>query len=509
MIFKQREIKYSLWSLLLLAVLSSCYEEVYMPSENTTRYNYLISFNNVEVGVDTASNFLLYTVGSLNVEDLEVEIRCKPVEIVRIEGNDLKLNNSYHFEDISFSKAYPVEIRMEDGTIETYQLHFSPLPVIQIYPEESIKNEPKSLSWTSVSRAPDQGGMISCYMGIEYRGGSAMGNPKLSYGIEFWDDMYESGHRDVSFFNLLADDDWILDAMYVDKARFRNAISWDIWNDLQLETPNVNADKSMSCHGGYVEVFLKGQYIGLYRLSERFDRKRLQIRSTEEGNAGYLYKSEGWDENTRYVGIVETHDSYIWGGWELKYPKEPRAEVWQPLYDFVSFVINSDDEEFQSQIFQMTDRDNLIDYLIYINMIKATDNYGKNVIMAKYDAESKFYHLPWDLDATWGRSWLAEEESEEGILRNVFYMRLFDLNPGEMVPRLQDRWEQLKAGIYSPENINKRIDAYGEFLEASGAMEREINRWPECELNLSGELSYLKDWYQRRYDFMDEFFTSL
>lgn len=250
MISKQKTIKRLFQVILLLTSLSSCHEEVYLPRAILSEYNYYISFNNVQLGIDTAACFILYPIESLDIQELEVKIYSEGAKVVEIEGKAIDRKGIYHFEEISFTREYEIKIELPSEEIKTYSLQFTPLPIFQIYVDSNIKNEPKIPSYTSVSMSAFHGEMIDSYMGIEYRGKSSIIYPKRAYGIEFWDDMFENGHLDVSFFNLMEDDDWILDAMYVDKSRFRNAISWDIWNDLQVTSMTESSPETRACQGG-------------------------------------------------------------------------------------------------------------------------------------------------------------------------------------------------------------------------------------------------------------------
>lgn len=56
-------------------------------------------------------------------------------------------------------------------------------------------------------------------IGIKVRGKTSAGYPKKSYSIEFVDST--NIETDVQLIEMRSDDDWILDAMYIDQARMR------------------------------------------------------------------------------------------------------------------------------------------------------------------------------------------------------------------------------------------------------------------------------------------------
>ena len=149
------------------------------------------------------------------------------------------------------------------------------------------------------------------------------------------------------------------------------------------------------------------------------------------------------------------------------------------------------------------------DFFLFINIIKATDNYGMNIIMTKYDAASRFLFIPWDLDATWGRTWLSERTSEEVVLTNNLFDRLITLNPDNFNQILVDRWEEFKRTLFDTQYINDKIEGYRVWLTVSGAIKRDSTLWPENELKLIWEVYYMQDWYALRLAYLNDYFNAL
>ena len=350
---------------------------------------------------------------------------------------------------------------------------------------------------------------MTSYIGIERRGGTALNRPKKSYKIEFWDNEYECGHKNVSFYGLIADDDWILDAMYIDKARMRNIFSFDIWEEIQKDRLPELPLRTTGIDGGLVEFFLNNKLLGVYHLCERVDRKRLGIQPAVSYPEGIIYKACDWQGPTMYSGLEQLNGELEWGGWELRYPKNFAGVAWYPLYNYLDFAINSDDEEFKDDISYYIDINSVIDYFILINVSKAGDNWGKNIIMTRYNSVSPFLFLPWDMDGTWGRRWDSAYVSPDQIITNNLYNRLLELNPSNYRQKLVERWEFLRQGVLQEYLINSRIDEYESLYIESGAFEREKALWPEWNLNLSDEIEYMKNWNHQRLQYLDNYFNSL
>ena len=89
-----------------------------------------------------------------------------------------------------------------------------------------------------------------------------------------------------------------------------------------------------------------------------------------------------------------------WSNYEWVYPNESDTAInWNHLYSFTNFVMNASDNVFYSQYSAQFDKDNAIDYYLFINSLMAMDNMGRNLFVARYKKSSTYMYLPWDLDA--------------------------------------------------------------------------------------------------------------
>jgi spore coat protein H len=502
------------WQIILLAgfsiILTACYEEGFYPEEDLPVYSPYLTFNDIQVAADTVNRTMLCSVAPQNVAEWNVSLYSTPFTVMEIEGKPLGKKGDYTFLNIETTRNYRIKVRTEQGDIQYFNLQFTTFPVIQIFTKEEIPEEPKCYAWIIISDAIAEERNIKSHAGIEYRGGSGSPwHPKRSYALEFWNDEDESGQRNISFFGLMEDDDWILDAMYRDKARMRKAVSFQIWKEMQADLlPDLQVRKTW-VDGGYVEVFENAQYKGLFYLSERIDRKRLDIWPPVEKTEGVIYKAEDWQDPTLYTGMYDTTGGEYWGGWELKYPSDRGNEAWHYLYTYIDFVVHSPDSVFSENIFGYVNQLSLIDYYILLNASLALDNSGKNIILTKYNSHTPFVQIPWDLDATWGRSFNGEFSPSDTLLTNNLYQRLISNDPYGFRENLKSRWTILRNDILKEENICTWFDYYKSELSASGAIDREAQLWDISELNLDEEIPYIKGWTLDHLEYLDEYFNSL
>lgn len=496
---------------LCLILLASCYKEIDLSEMEVPKYDYSLYFNDIPVAFDKGQKLVLCSIDLVNLSGWEVQFISDEVKILQVDDEIIPEGGRYYFENIQVNESYELIIKIPGGSIENYLLQFTTIPVCQIFTEYEIPDDPKIKAWICISSGGGYEKFLTSYLGIERRGGSALGRPKHSYSIEFWEDETKSKHKDISFFNLLADDDWILDAMYIDKARMRNPLSFSIWNDIQSDRLSDQSVRSTGISGGFVELFINNRLLGLYHLCERIDPKHIGIQPTSENIEGVIYKAIEWAEPTIYTGIDEPRPDIAleWGGWKLKYPKNPSTKAWDPLYNYLDFAIYSTNDDFKEHIYDYINMSSVIDYYILLNMTKAEDNRGKNIIMSRFDSESPFLFLPWDMDATWGRGWDSTFSSSNSIITNNLFERLIELNVADFRQELRQRWEYLRQNVLQEQAIYTRIEEYEMLFTKSGAFNREKAIWPEWNLNLNFEVEYMKEWSHQRIQFLDNYFNDL
>jgi len=318
--------------------------------------------------------------------------------------NEIVLNlgqNSYRFistlNNLTYTNSYIVE---DINSSNQYTLYFTQLPIVTIDTENTFIDEPKVLANLVYT---DDEQTATSNIGIELRGGSSQSYPKKTYDIEFWEDETGDENRDVQFGELREDDDWILDALYNEPLRIRSYTANKLW--LQMYTPFHIDDEPNAKSGAdvmYVEMFLNGQYNGIYNLSEQVDRKQLKLKKYNGNMRGELYKGASWGASTFTSLPSYNNNIRVWSGYEFEYPDDDEITDWNNLYQFTDFVMNSSESDFTSSIWSKFVEENFINYFLFLNLIRATDNTGKNIYLGKYKANEPYFYIPWDLEDCFG-----------------------------------------------------------------------------------------------------------
>lgn len=354
---------------------------------------------------------------------------------------------------------------------------------------------------------------------IKWRGGTtnAEGKHKRNYKIKFTEDH--------TFFGMRNDNNWILDAGQADVFRLRNRIATELWNDFAAKPYYLSQEpKALSgVRGQVVEVYLNEEYIGIYCLTECMDRKQMKLKKYDKDGTihGVLWKSTGYSSS----GFSIVPDGYdnsqsMMDVFEAKYP-EPGDDLpetdYSILWNAINFVVNSTDEEFSEHVSEYFDIPVIIDYYLFVNVLSALDNEGKNMYWAVYDQQNdKILTLAvWDLDLTVGSKYLdyyydgfsSPEFGKLNVLNII--TRLRNNNVDNFNEKVLERYSSLRKTFFSDENLINRYKKYYNLLKLSGAAEREENKWSgdsdvnNLTIDYDSEITYITDWITCHMQFLD------
>ena len=354
---------------------------------------------------------------------------------------------------------------------------------------------------------------------IKWRGGSTNteGKHKRNYKIKFTEDH--------TFFGMRNDNNWILDAGQADVFRLRNRIATELWNDFATKPYYIDQEpKALSgVKGQVVEVYLNEEYRGIYCLTECMDRKQMKLKKFDKDGTihGVLWKSTGYSSSGFSV-VPEEYDNsqLMMDVFEAKYP-EPGDDLpatdYSTLWNAINFVVNSTDEEFSQHVSEYFDIPVIIDYYLFINVLSALDNEGKNMYWAVYDQQNdkKLTLAVWDLDLTVGSKYLdyyydgfsSPEFGKLNVLNII--TRLEKNNVDNFNEKVLERYYSLRKTFFSNENLINRYQNYYDLLKLSGAAEREENKWSgdsdvnNLTINYDNEIIYITDWITRHMQYLD------
>lgn len=449
--------------------------------------------------------------------------------------------NDYPVTNGSDSRCYVstdnLSIVIKNGTtvVASGSIVFTCLPIVQLYTDTDI-SAVYSLGRVTVSDGNDQNPTEIMLSNLRVRGDYASRVEKKSYSLKLKDvDGETPAYR--SFVGLRSDNNWILDAMFIDPARMRNRVSTDLWLDYSKPTYYAQDEPAMinGTHGRFVEVFLNDSYNGLYCLTEKIDRKQLNLKklkysadSLSVTQRGALYKASSWSIGT-HLGNPNTwgttilpmynNQSETWTAFDVKYPDLGDGEPinWKPAYDAVKVPYwETSDAEFSSKVATYFDLPVFLDYYLFLDVMLASDNHGKNYYLSVYDqtASPMVSLTPWDLDGVWGRRWegtinrtYAAQSLETYIINNEpkqnnLYLRMMAKNTEGFNDKLKSRYRELRGNYFSHTSLMNRFYNYNNLFKLSGADKREKTRWAIGDFDT--EMQFLSGWITARLAFLDK-----
>ena len=338
---------------------------------------------------------------------------------------------------------------------EEYTCYRSEMPLITIQTDGPIVNSPAVHGTISVADA--NGNVIVMHAGFKIRGTSSQQYDKKSYRVELWADETGTEMMDTTFLGLRSDDDWNLEAMWSQPLRLRDKVANELWMEMyQLPYAVSEPEALPGIRMKYADVFINDSYVGVYALTERMDRKQLKLRKFNGEIRGVLYKGNGDGAPTFESLPAYDNTSDTWDNYEWVYPNEDEAtKNWSHLYSFTNFVMNASDNVFFSQYAAQFDKNNAIDYFLFINALKAMDNMGRNLFLARYKKTGTYFYLPWDLDAIWGLDTDGNQTHFSGGLKsNGFFDRLMsDCTTNGFVASAQTRYNALRNSVLTQDHI--------------------------------------------------------
>jgi hypothetical protein len=338
------------------------------------------------------------------------------------------------------------------------------------------------------------------------------------------------------------EEDWILSAPYSDKSLIRNVLTYKLGADLGWYAPRTRL----------CELYLNEQYQGVYVLTEkikqdknRIDVSKLNVDENDGDNVtgGYIVKLDKTDGATLALGWDSPYPPANRASnnavihFQFHYPKEDVITPQQSSYiegaitDFEKALISPNFLDSRTGYRNYINVKSFIDFSIVNELSRNVDGYRLSTFLYK-DKDSKddqIYIGPlWDFNLAFGNADYCDGGITTGwawdfntICNGDYWMIPFwwkrFLRDPEYVLQLQNRWTELRSGLYSIETMMSYIDSVVTVLEEP--QERNFTRWPILSEwvwpnnyvgnSYPNEINYLKNWITSRLAWLDTHIASL
>ncbi|MBP5413087.1 MAG: CotH kinase family protein [Bacteroidales bacterium] len=330
---------------------------------------------------------------------------------------------------------------------------------------------------------------------IKYRGGMSSKYDKHSFSVEL--------DEKISLADLPKDDDYILNASYIDKTMMRHKICYELFREM-------NPQKNIAAQCAYVNVNVNGEYEGLYVLMEKITAKKAGLNKND--TMAMLFKDPPvfWGENRI---APQEPDNYF----QQKYPKIKRCDKTYYIEDFMRFLFQSDDAGFADSISRWIDVENVMDWHLLLLFTNNEDGLMKNFYLYKTSSSTPFRIAIWDYDHSFGR----DCDNELNLLRStvdvnkcILLKRLSEIPELHYNAQLKHRWQYLrKEGIFSQQHFEQLIKQNHRLIRND--VRKNFKRWPVDAthyFDASGykqELDIMRQYMQMRLPQLDAYFDSI
>ncbi len=300
--------------------------------------------------------------------------------------------------------------------------------------------------------------------------------------------------------------DWVLLANYRDPTDFMNTFAFEAARWMGLPFSN---------HTRYVEVFLNGDYIGVYQLTEQVEQGGHRVDINENGGVLLSFDLDDGPELS-----PDATDNFFSEVFNLpmcvKFPDDPTAEqIAQIKADFAVLENAIKDTDYEAAD-SLMDIKSLIDYLQLQEYIYNVELRAPRSMYMFRDVNGKYTFGPvWDCDGgyefNWGNMYTGHDyfASYKSLLMGSdpyrysagvpqFFVGMFGCR--QFVEEYKRLWAERSDSIF--------LAGWAEcekFLAhlKEGAIGREESRWPIGKSTLT-EVDRLKTWLSQRKDYLND-----
>ncbi len=333
------------------------------------------------------------------------------------------------------------------------------------------------------------------YLGrIKIRGGISRRYDKHSYSLEL-DEKFD-------FMHLPSDDDWILNASYIDKTFLRHKLSYDLFRSMGLYNQASLCD--------YLNVKHNDRDVGLYVLMEEINAGKLKL--SRRDSSAVLFKDPPIFQSER-LKLVQDSTNY----YQQKFPKKDSLDHTETIEKLKAFLFNSSDKEFLEHIEQYFDLNNIRDWHILLLLTNNADGVLKNFYLYKKNSVTPFRIAIWDYDHSFGRDGDNEYnmmERPSRWQRAILLRRLMDIPNSTYPSLLRQRWFDLrKTGTLSVAKIKEMMAKDQErmkpYLKHNQSLWPLNSKWYYDDNSYKEEIEIMHQFIELRIPQLDQYFSEI
>ena len=342
----------------------------------------------------------------------------------------------------------------------------------------------------SITISNDQDSLLFSALG-KYRGGFSSRYFKHSFSVKL--------ERAYPLLGLPSDEDWVFNANYIDKTFQRHKLSYDLF---RMMSPENKASRS-----AYFRLIQNQKAQGLYVLMEKINAQFLGLDLSD--SLAMLFKDPPLFYLDTLAPLKERENYY-----EQKYPKFEDRRMDHKMQELKSFLFESSDSLFYSDISKHFDLESVIDWHLILLLSNNGDGIMKNFYLYKLNSREAFRFAIWDYDHSYGREGDYEYNMlsrELNCRRSILIDRLFRIPEFKYEEKLADRYHELRSmDVFSLSGIEQMMEENEKtllpYLEENQTLWPDSSKWYHDQNDYYREVSLMREYFLLRFSQLDKRF---
>lgn len=356
---------------------------------------------------------------------------------------------------------------------------------------------------------------------IKVQGASSAFYPKKNYTLNF--------ENDVKFKSMWGNHDkYVIKADWIDFSHIRNEFCAWLWGQVRKTrfaydnalvdnngnflvrtsaTPlggEIRPQFAMGMNLGAIDsypvlVIVNGIYHGLYSMTVPKDD---WMANMGYGTKEAIVSAENHAASTQFKEHVHTDGSgNLFGDdFSMEYVTDEKNQTW--LVDSLNGLIDA--VKNKTSLDKHLDIESAIDYLLFNVTIGNGDGVDKNFLLDTWDG-TKWTFAAYDMDSTFGNYWDGKSYTSSSFKDLVHHKEtstLYNLLLTDYKESVQNRWNELRANVFSADNLITGIYNHAVRIPAE-TLSYEKKRWPGIPGTQTNKVSQICNWVEKRLKIID------
>ena len=313
------------------------------------------------------------------------------------------------------------------------------------------------------------------------------GIPKKSYKVEF--------QKKAPLLGMPENKDWVLIPNYSDKTLIKNYIAYRLSAELGVfYTPRCD----------FVELYLNGQYLGLYLLCEKIKEGKNRVRLPKD-SLSYIVEID-----FKYRDGEQVITSGLEVPFRIHYPKNAtRKELRTLLAHLNGFEKELENMDSSTNIAEWIDLDAYIKHFWIQEALKNPDATFFSSVYFTWTVDTPIRMGPvWDFDLSMGGHTNAEASDPEGWLTVDSYWNKFLFTDKDFTSQVQNYWAKNSKKFYaiidSVEQSRTRLKeaALHNFEQWKILDKKDSSLFNKSYDSYDDAVDHLKGWLSHRFDWI-------